>query len=298
MMTWTFGISEVTTMPWRFEEDVARYGSLGAHAIEIWEKKLDADPGRRREQLRLPAANGLAVSSFQASVHALYPTHLKPEPQDFDARLAAFVATLEATAPFMPGSAFVLNTGLAKGGDVERAFVRTCRAYRELARRAESLGVRLALEPLNPLAMNEDTFVWNLEDAVAILDAVDHPALGICADIWNLAGQYDLRTRLTHCAGRIFLAQVSDWRRPRSFLDRLAVGDGALDFQPFLAGLRDASYDGPLVLEIFSQDVSDSLYDGDLRAVVTRSREALERHQRAALRAISQQTIPSAAVVK
>ncbi|HEY1654804.1 MAG TPA: sugar phosphate isomerase/epimerase family protein [Candidatus Tumulicola sp.] len=297
-MTWTFGISEVTTMPWSFEKDVARYGGLGAQAIEIWEKKLDADPGRRREQLRMPTANGLSVPSFQAGVHALYPTHLKPEPRSFEARLRAFVATLEACASFIPGAVFVLNTGRAKDGDVESAFARTRSAYRELARRAESLGVRLALEPLNPLAMNEDTFVWNLEDSLEILEAVDHPALGICADIWNLAGQYDLQARLAHCAGRIFLAQVSDWRRPRSFLDRLAVGDGTLDFQPFLAGLRDAGYEGPLVLEIFSQNVPDSLYDGDLRAVVTRSREALERHQCNALRANSQQTAPSAAVVR
>ncbi len=148
-------------------------------------------------------------------------------------------------------------------------------AYRELAQRAADAGVRLAIEPLHPLAMNEDTFAWNLEDARDIVDAVGHPALGICADIWNLAGQHDLRARLAACGDRIFVAQVSDYRRPRSFLDRLAIGDGSIDFRPFLDGLRDAGYAGPLVLEIFSKDVPDSLYDGDLHGVVARSRDAL-----------------------
>jgi sugar phosphate isomerase/epimerase len=123
--------------------------------------------------------------------------------------------------------------------------------------------------------MNEDSFAWNLEDALDIVDAVGADALGICADIWNLARQHDLRARLARCAGKISLAQVSDYRRPRSFLDRLAVGDGSIDFRPFLDGLRESGYDGPLVLEIFSKNVPDSLYDGDLDAVVERSRNAL-----------------------
>lgn len=276
-MTWTFGVSEVTTWPWSFEDDVARYAALGAGAIEVWEFKLDRDPGRRREQLASVRAHGLTVSSFQADVHALMPTRTRREPAALAERMDAFLATLEDCAPAIPGSVFVLNTGVAADGDVERAFARTVDAYGELAERAARAGVRLALEPLHPLQMNEDTFAWNLEDALDIVEAVDHEALGICADAWNLAGQHDLRPRLARCAGAIFIAQVSDYRRPRSYLDRLAVGDGAIDFRPFLEGLRDAGYDGPLVLEIFSKDVPDSLYDGDLHAVVSRSRDALTR---------------------
>ena len=274
-MSWTFGVSEVTTWPWSFEQDVRRYRELGARAIEIWEFKLERDPAKRRAQLEGVRAQGLRVSSFQADVHALFPTHLSREPAGFAARRDAFLATLDACAPSLPGSVFVLNTGVAKDGDVERAFRATVDAYGDLARRAAAAGVRLAIEPLHPLSMNEDSFAWNLEDALDIVDAVGHEALGICADVWNLAGQYDLRRRLARCAGKIFVAQVSDYRRPRSFLDRLAVGDGSIDFEPFLHGLRDAAYDGPLVLEIFSKDVADSLYDGDLDAVVESSRDAL-----------------------
>jgi len=160
---------------------------------------------------------------------------------------------------------------------VQTAFDITVAVYHDLAQRAADLGVRLALEPLHPVAMNEDSFAWNLEDALDVVDAVGHEALGICADIWNLAGQHDLRARLKRCAGKIFIAQVSDYRRPRSFLDRVVVGEGAIDYRPFLEGLQAAGYEGPLVLEIFSKNVPDSLYDGDLNAVVERSRDALTR---------------------
>ena len=272
---WTFGISEVTTWPWSYEQDLARYAALGARAIEVWEFKLAKDAGARREQLAAARAHDLTVSSFQAGVHSLFPTRLQPQPASLDARRDAFLRALESAAPQLPGAVFVLNTGVARDGNVQRAFEATVEAYRDLASRAADAGVRLALEPLHPLAMNEDTFAWNLEDARELVDAVGNEALGICADIWNLAGQHDLRASLAACADRIFVAQVSDYRRPRSYLDRLAVGDGALDFKPFIAGLRDARFAGPVVLEIFSKNVSDSLYDGDLHAVVSRSRDAL-----------------------
>ncbi len=274
---WTFGISECTTWPWSFADDLARYDGLGARAIELWEFKLEHDPGKRRAQLEA-ARERYAVSSFQADVHSLLPTRMKPDPADPSARRDAFVRTLDAVAPLLPGTVFVLNTGAAPNGDVQRAFETTVAAYRDLARHAADAGVRLALEPLHPLQMNEDTFAWNLEDALDICAAVGHEALGICADAWNLAGQHDLRARLARCADRIFVAQVSDYRRPRSYLDRVPLGDGDLDLSPFLDGLRDAGFAGPIVFELFSKDVPDSFYDTDMAAGIGRTRDALSHY--------------------
>jgi hypothetical protein len=85
---WEFGISEVTTWPWAFEEDITRYGALGAESIEIWEFKLANGVRKRRDQIAAARARGLAVSSFQADIHALFPTHLKREPAALEARAA------------------------------------------------------------------------------------------------------------------------------------------------------------------------------------------------------------------
>ena len=186
-----------------------------------------------------------------------------------------FCSTLDTLGPCLPGTVFVLNTGIAARGDVQTAFDLTVAAYRSLAERADAHGVRLALEPLNPLAMNEDSFAWNLEDALDLVDAVGARSLGICADMWNLAGQYDLEARLARVR-RQDLSRSSVGLSASAIFSGPAPGRrGSIDFGPFLRGLRAAAYDGPLVLEIFSKDVSDSLYDGDLHAVVARSRDAL-----------------------
>ena len=59
-----FGVSEFTTWPWTFERDVETYARLGVQAIEVCEFKLDS--ARISEQMALPVAHGLAITSVQA----------------------------------------------------------------------------------------------------------------------------------------------------------------------------------------------------------------------------------------
>jgi len=46
---------------------------------------------------------------------------------------------------------------------------------------------------------------------------------------------------------------VSDWRRPRSFLDRTIVGNGPIDMTAFLAAVDATGFEGSYSLEIFSK---------------------------------------------
>jgi hypothetical protein len=55
-----FGVSEFTTTPWTFEQDVEAYAQLGVEAMEVCEFKLDER--RRDEQLALIAKQGLVTS--------------------------------------------------------------------------------------------------------------------------------------------------------------------------------------------------------------------------------------------
>ena len=55
---------------------------------------------------------------------------------------------------------------------------------------------------------------------------------------------------------------------PRSFADRIVPGTGDLPLAELIRATRATGYDRPYVIEIFSNDVADSLYDDDLERVV------------------------------
>jgi sugar phosphate isomerase/epimerase len=61
------------------------------------------------------------------------------------------------------------------------------------------------------------------------------------------------------------VVQISDWQRPRSNADRRSLGEGTIPTAELLTAVERAGYDGPYVLEIFSEEsLPDSLWAGDI----------------------------------
>jgi sugar phosphate isomerase/epimerase len=269
-------VSEYTTKPWSFEQDVRAYAELGVAAIEVVETKLDVQ--RLEEQFAMIAESGLRVSSVQAGVHGLFPTKLVPEPQAYRERARALRASIEKLAPYLPpGTPFVTITGAPPEGNVDGVLRIAWEEYAELARVADAHGMRLAFEPLNPSLMNIDTAVWSLGDAIGLVDAVNASAFGLCVDTWNIWQSPALDEVLAQAGDRIFLVQISDWRAPRALYDRVIPGAGEIPFEPFFLAVERAGYRGPYVLEIFSDEsLPDSLWRRDLREVIRISKVRFE----------------------
>lgn len=247
------GISEFTTWSWTFEQDVERYRSHGMEAIEITEFKLD--PTRIAEQLALVPAHSLKVSSVQARIHSLYPTLLEPQPNAPADRLRHIRDSIEAIAPHVPqGSPFVVITGAAPDGNIHAVLETARREFGELARFAEAHGVRIALEPLNPTLMNIDSSIWSLGDALELVEEVGHPAFGLCIDTWNIWQSPNVSETIRRAGDRIFVVQVSDWRSPLGYYDRLVPGDGTAPLVQIVDAVNEAGYVGPFVVEIFSSE--------------------------------------------
>jgi len=91
--SYIFGVSEFTTQPWSFEQDVERYARLDVDTIEVCEAKLDER--RVNEQLAHVERVGLTISSVQPAVRTLFPSLSQPEPKDVPARMARFRGTIE-----------------------------------------------------------------------------------------------------------------------------------------------------------------------------------------------------------
>ena len=278
--SYQFGVSEFTTNPWSFEQDVETYARLGVGTIEVCEAKLDDK--RAREQLALVARHGLAISSVQPATRTLFPSRSMPEPKDIPARMARFRHTIELVAASAPNVPFVTNTGIPPKGNIQEVFDTAAKEYRALAEFAQEHGVRVALEPLNAAIMNEESAIWTLDQAMRIVEAVDRLSFGICLDAWNIWQNAGILEGIRACGDRIFVMQVSDWRTPRSYEDRLIVGQGEIPLSPLLRAVHDSGYRGPYSVEIFSGDVPDSLWHSDLERVITESRAGLDAAWQAA----------------
>jgi sugar phosphate isomerase/epimerase len=271
--TGNFGISEFTTHPWPFERDVERYAAHGVDFIEICEHKLSGDYAA--PLATIPKA-GLRVSSVQTTVHSLFPDSLQSQPADPNARLERILQSMERIAPHVPAATpFVVVTGAAPGGDVARVLGFAETALGQLAEAASGHGMRIAYEALNPVLFNTDTALWNLWEALDLVRSIGHPALGLCVDTWNDFPTPDAAGAIAECGDRIFLVQISDYRRPHAHADRVSLGDGRIDNAALVRAARSAGYTGPFVLEIFSaESLEDSIWRSNLDDAIERNKAA------------------------
>jgi sugar phosphate isomerase/epimerase len=277
-----FGVSEFTTNPLTFEQDIALYAEAGVQFIEVVEDKLDQ--GRLAAQMALLRDRGLTVSSWQPSVRTLFPSLGQPEPKPIPERLARFRQSLERLAPFAPDAPFVTNTGIPPNGNMQEVIGTAVREYAMLADFAAGVGAKIALEPLNASIANIESAIWTVAQAMEIIRAVDRENFGLCLDTWNVWQNADVQQEITRAGDRIFVVQISDWRTPRSFQDRLVPGEGATPLPALLRAIRESGWTGPYSVEIFSsQELPDSLWSAVSAEVIARSRAGLDAAWQASL---------------
>jgi 4-hydroxyphenylpyruvate dioxygenase len=123
-----------------------------------------------------------------------------------------------------------------------------------LAERAAPLGMRIAYE-----ALAWGTHVKDYMHSWRIVEAADHPALGLCLDSFHILSRGDdARGVRAIPSEKIFFLQLAD--APQLLMDvlqwsrhyRCFPGQGAFDLPTFVAQVLAAGYNGPLSLEVFN----------------------------------------------
>lgn len=145
----------------------------------------------------------------------------------------------------------------------------------QLASYAGDHGVALGLEPLNRF---ETSFINLAEQVVEVVDRVDHPACGVMLDTFHMnIEEKSLGDAIRRVGPRLKHIHTCE-------NDRGIPGSGNVAWDEVAAALRDIEYDGPAVIESFTDKVESIARAAAIWRTLAPSQDALAREGLAFLR--------------
>ncbi|MGQ0564578.1 MAG: sugar phosphate isomerase/epimerase family protein [Gemmobacter sp.] len=123
-----------------------------------------------------------------------------------------------------------------------------------LAPHAAAAGVKLALEPLNPMFGGNRTCLFTVAETLALCDTIAAPNVGVAVDVYHVWWDTALSHALGNARGRLLGYHLCDWLENTTdmLLDRGMMGDGVADLHGIRAAVEGAGYTGPCEVEVFS----------------------------------------------
>lgn len=222
-----------------------QFKTWGADAVEIaLEDAAHVDAEAINNGL---AEHGVTCSSICA---AMGPGRdLRGTPEEQQGAIDYITQTMELMAkincPVMVGPLYS-SVGRAEQtprDEYRRQWDTVVSHLKQLATRADSLGVKLAIEPLNRY---ETDFINTSEQAVNLVDEVGHQAVGILLDSYHMnIEEKDSAAAIRRAGNRLYHVHTCG-------CDRGAPGGDHIDWDSIRDALKEVDYRGSLVIESFT----------------------------------------------
>ena len=245
-------LNQRTTASWTLPEAVQGCVDARLEAIGIWREPL-AEVGLA-EACRLVEGAGLRVSSLCRG--GFFTT---ADPAEARAAEARNREALEEAAALGAATLVLVPGGLPAGDrDLDGARDRVAAAVERLAPVAHDLGVRLGIEPMNPIYAADRGVVSTLASALDVAERFDPVDVGVVVDTFHLWWEPGVADQVLRAGDRIVSYQVSDWITPLpadTLLARGMMGDGHIDFASFTRAVARAGYAGDVEVEIFNAEL-------------------------------------------
>jgi sugar phosphate isomerase/epimerase len=144
------------------------------------------------------------------------------------------------------GPGTLVNIGRARGMGIPNqpslTLQKMAEAFHLLAEYAATYQVTLVLEPIN---INQATYIHTTQDGIEMVDRVNHPNFRLMVDTYHMnIEDVNIFTSLIQAGDRLKFVHFSD-------NNRKYPGNGHLDFKCIIQTLGDIRYDGFVSLEIF-----------------------------------------------
>jgi sugar phosphate isomerase/epimerase len=243
-------ISQATTMPSSFADDLENFPPSGCRALEVWLTKLEQHLQTVSAADTIKAIEDRDISLIAAAYQGGL---LLSQGDEHRAHLDHFKRRLDLCQTFgIP--TLLLAADFTRGTD-PRALARAAAALAEAARWAGGFNVRLALE-----FRGTNAVCTNLDTALSLVEQCGERNLGICFDCFHFykgPSKAEDLGRLT--ALNLFHVQVSDVagvpRETMTDSDRVMPGDGDFQFAPLLERLGAIGYAGGVSLELLNPEL-------------------------------------------
>lgn len=243
-------LNTATTRGKPLADDIRLCGEVGFEGIEIDTRKLDEyiEAGGTIADLRA-LLTGSGVKCVGLMAFAFTPFSGREEQLERIRRYGPLCRDLggELLLAFIAEQP---DPGLSR----ERAIEQAAWAATGYAEAAHEFGLRVALEPIGGRE-----FMGGPDDALAIVDASGHPALGIMVDTFHYHKSAVPPERVARIPPeQILIVHINDAENlpAESLVDanRLYPGLGILPLHGYLKALLQAGYEGFLSVEIFREE--------------------------------------------
>jgi len=236
---------------WRgFEQSFEKAADFGYHGVELALKSADDVSGS--DLTRWLSKSNLEVSCISTgqvfAVLDLYFTH--PDQDSRKELIKVFKGLISLAKDF----GRLVNVGRTRGyysddqsrDEVERLFAETSEQLCDIAAPA---GVTIIIEPVNRYEIN---FVNSLDEGAALLSRIDRKNIGLMPDVFHM------NIEDAQVGGN--LARYGEYVKYVHFADsnRLAPGQGHLDFDDVFDGLKRGGFDGWASIEILPKPDPDT----------------------------------------
>jgi sugar phosphate isomerase/epimerase len=234
---------------WPTERVIDACAERGFGGIVFWRREI----GDRGQQIgeRVRAA-GMRVAGLCRTPFLTGPL----APPGRQAVMDDFRASIDMAAALGAPVLTIVTGGVEPGTKgVDESLKLVADRVAEAAEHAASLGVNLALEPLNPVYGGDRSCLVTMRDAVDLCEKIGHDNVGVAVDVYHVWWDTSLRRELARAgASRILGYHLCDWLAQTRdvLLDRGMMGDGVADLKAMRATVEDAGYTGLCEVEIFS----------------------------------------------
>ncbi len=247
-------IHTFTHKPWNLEDCIRHFENAGVPAMSLWRNLVDPAEGGigLNEAVKRVKNSSLSIPALVRG--GFFPGKTEDTRQEAIDLNRQYVDEAQALGADM----VVLVVGAVPGMPLSEARKQVQDGIAAVADHAEQAGVQLAIEPLHPMYAGDKSCINRMQEAREICEALQHPMVGIAADVYHIWWDPEVENELRLSAEQntLFGFHICDWRlNTRHMLrDRGLMGDGCIDVKGFMDLVESLGFQGYHEVEVFSEE--------------------------------------------